>query len=52
MHMILACDDGLELRTVSATLLCVMVSLSSVNVSFLFGDVRSFNLMTFLYGLY
>ena len=46
MHTILACDDGLELRTVSATLLCAMVSLSSVNVSFLFDVVSSFILMT------
>ena len=35
-----------ELRTVYAIFSCVMVSLSSVNVSFLFDVVSSFILMT------
>ena len=41
-----------ELRTGPAILSCVMVSLSSVNVGFLFEVVGSFILMTLLYELY
>ena len=41
-----------ELRTGPAILSCVMVSLSSVNVGFLFEVVGFFILMTLLYELY